>query len=127
MTDCAKYNNYTPNYLDTTAYKIHADKIAKRVNRDTYEVKDLVDGSIDKDIIINADDKETINEDAEETKKILNEEREEKREMLIRQSRVLYPEKENWIIEMAVDAFILQQDKGIDILTHKFKDVECEA
>jgi hypothetical protein len=122
MTDCVKYN-----YLDTTAYKIHADKIAKRVNRDTYEVKDLVDGSIDKDIIINADDKETINEDAEETKKILNEEREEKREMLIRQSRVLYPEKENWIIEMAVDAFILQQEKGIDILTHKFKDVECEA
>jgi hypothetical protein len=114
-------------YLDTTAYKINADKIAKRVNRDTYEVKDLVDGSIDKDIIINADDKETINEDAEETKKILNEEREEKREMLIRQSRVLYPEKENWIIEMAVDAFILQQEKGIDILTHKFKDVECEA
>jgi hypothetical protein len=127
MTDCAKYNNYTPNYLDTTAYKIHADKIAKRVNRDTYEVKDLVDGSIDKDIIINSDDKETINEDAEETKKILNEEREENREMLIRQSRVLYPEKENWIIEMAVDAFILQQDKGIDILTHNFKDVECKA
>jgi uncharacterized membrane-anchored protein len=126
MTDCTEFKGYKP-YLDTTAYKIHADKIAKRQNIHTYEVKDLVDGSIDKDIIINADDKETINAEAEETKKILNEEREEKREMLIRQSRVLYPEKENWIIEMAVDAYILQEEKGIDILKYKFKDVECEA
>jgi uncharacterized membrane-anchored protein len=50
--------------------------------------------------------------------------------MYIRQARTLYPEKENWVIEMAVDAYILQEEKGVDIMTHKFKDldvVECEA
>jgi len=126
MTDCTEIKDYKP-YLNTNAYKIDAKYNNQRLNRDTCEIKDLVDGSIDKDIIINADDKETINEEAEETKKILNKDREEKREMYIRHSRMLYPEKENWIIEMAVDAYILQEEKGVDILTHKFKDVECEA
>jgi len=106
---------------------VQATYSSQRLNRNTYEIKDLIDGSIDKEIIVNVDDKETINEEAEETKKILNEEREAKREMYIRHSRMLYPEKENWIIEMAVDAYILQEEKGVDIMTHKFKDIECEV
>ena len=116
--------------LNTTPYEVEAKYSSQRLNRDTYEIKDLVDGSIDKEIVVNVDDKEAINEEAEETKKILNEEREAKREMYIRQARTLYPEKENWVIEMAVDAYILQEEKGVNIMTHKFKDldvVECEA
>jgi uncharacterized membrane-anchored protein len=110
-----------------TSHNVEVKYNSQRLNRDTYEIKDLVDGSIDKEIIVNNDDKEAINEEAEETKKILDTEREAKREMYIRHSRMLYPEKENWVIEMAVDAYILQEEKGIDILTHKFKDIECEA
>jgi len=115
------------NIINTTPYEVEAKYSLKRFNPDTYEIKDLVDGSIDKDIIVNVDNKEAINEEAEETKKILNEEREAKREMYIRQARMLYPEKENWVIEMAVDAYILQEEKGVNIMTHKFKDIECEA
>lgn len=140
MTDCSKFNDYKPNYVDfnrpveeagivtiDTPYNIEAKYNARRLNRDTYEITDLVDGSIDKNIIVNADDKETINAEAVETKKILDEEREAKREMYIRHSRMLYPEKENWVIEMAVDAYMIQEEKGINILNHKFKDLECEA
>jgi uncharacterized membrane-anchored protein len=126
------------NNVNNTPYEVQAKYSSQRLNRDTYEITELVDGSIDKEIIVNIDDKEAINEEAEETKKILNEEREAKREMYIRHSRMLYPEKENWVIEMAVDAYILQEEKGVDIMTHKFKpsqsgsfvetkDLECEA
>lgn len=139
MTDCSKFKDYKPNYVDfnrpveagivtiDTPYNIEAKYSARRLNRDTYEITDLVDGSIDKNIIVNVDDKETINAEAVETKKILDEEREAKREMYIRHSRMLYPEKENWVIEMAVDAYMIQEEKGINILNHKFKDLECEA
>lgn len=127
MTECTNFKDYKPNYLDTTPYEVQAKYSSQRLNRDTYEITELVDGSIDKDIIVNVDDKEAINEEAEETKKILNEEREAKREMYIRQARTLYPEKENWLIEMAVDAYILQEEKGVNIMTHKFKDLEYEA
>jgi uncharacterized membrane-anchored protein len=119
--------NIILNKPNTTPYEVEAKYSSQRLNRDTYEITELVDGSIDKNIIVNVDNKEAINEDAEETKKILNEEREAKREMYIRQARMLYPEKENWVIEMAVDAYILQEEKGVNIMTHKFKDIECEA
>jgi uncharacterized membrane-anchored protein len=119
--------NIILNKPNNTPYEVEAKYSSQRLNRDTYEIKDLVDGSIDKEIIVNIDDKEAINEEAEETKKILNEEREAKREMYVRQARTLYPEKENWVIEMAVDAYILQEEKGVNIMTHKFKDLECEA
>jgi uncharacterized membrane-anchored protein len=119
--------NIILNKPNTTPYEVEAKYSSQRLNRDTYEIKDLVDGSIDKEIVVNVDDKEAINEEAEETKKILNEEREAKREMYIRQARTLYPEKENWVIEMAVDAYILQEEKGVNIMTHKFKDLECEV
>jgi uncharacterized membrane-anchored protein len=119
--------NIILNSANNEPRRVQATYSSQRLNRNTYEIKDLIDGSIDKEIIVNVDDKEAINEEAEETKKILNEEREAKREMYIRHSRMLYPEKENWIIEMAVDAYILQEEKGVDIMTHKFKDIECEA
>lgn len=78
-----------------------------------------LDGSVDADIVVNADDKEALNED-KETKKLLDEEREEKREMYFRQARLLYPEKEEWCLSMAIDAFMYQEEKGIDITKYKF-------
>jgi hypothetical protein len=78
-----------------------------------------LDGSVSADIVVNADDREAVSEGAE-TKKLLNEEREAKREMLFRQARLLYPEKEEWCLSLAIDAFMEQEDKGIDITTHKF-------
>lgn len=138
MTDCSKFKDYKPNYIDTiknietgkipmypsnteathTQYRYYKDENNKLIQ------SELLNGSIDKNIVINADNVENINEEHDETKKLLNEEREATREMLIRQARVLYPEKENWIIEMAVDAYLVQVDKGIDITTHKFPDEE---
>ena len=95
----------------------------ERYNKDNGEIVELVNGSIDKNIVVNVDNREAIPEEGDETKKILDTEREEKREMYMRHSRMLYPEKESWVLEMAVDAFLIQEEKGINILTHKFKDV----
>jgi len=81
---------------------------------------ETLDGSVSKDIVVNADDKEAVNE-GDETKKLLDEEREEKREMYFRQARLLYPEKEEWVLSMAIDAFMYQEEKGIDITKHKFE------
>jgi hypothetical protein len=80
------------------------------------KVIQTLDGSISKDIVINSDDKEYVNAD----NKILNEEREAKREMYFRQARVLYPEKEEWILSMAIDAFMEQEEKGVDITKYEF-------
>jgi len=74
------------------------------------EIKTL-DGSVQADIVINTDDREYVNEDTEQTNKLLDDEREHKREMYFRQSRILYPEKEEWILSMAIDAFMAQEDK----------------
>lgn len=81
---------------------------------------ETLDGSVSKDIVVNVDDKEAVSEDAE-TKKLLDDEREEKREMYFRQARLLYPEKEEWVLSMAIDAFMYQEEKGIDITKHKFE------
>jgi hypothetical protein len=81
---------------------------------------ETLDGSVSKDIVVNVDDKEAVSEGAE-TKKLLDDEREEKREMYFRQARLLYPEKEEWVLSMAIDAFMYQEEKGIDITKHKFE------
>jgi hypothetical protein len=112
MTECntTNINAYTSRYI---------------YNNDRTNLIDTIDGSVQADIVVNSDDKAALNEDCCETKKLLDEERETKREMLYRQARILYPEKPEWCLSMAVDAFMEQQDKGIDITTHKFeKDAE---
>jgi hypothetical protein len=75
------------------------------------EIKTL-DGSVQANIVINTDDKEYVNEDTEETKKLLDDDREYKREMYYRHSRVLYPDKEDWILNMAVDAFMAEAERN---------------
>jgi hypothetical protein len=85
------------------------------INKDRNIIKTL-DGSISADIVINSEDKEYVNPD----NKLLNEEREARREMLFRQARLLYPEKEEWCLSMAIDAFMEQEEKGVDITTYKF-------
>ena len=89
------------------------------INKDRNIIRTL-DGSISADIVINSEDKEYVNPD----NKLLNEEREAKREMLFRQARLLYPEKEEWCLSMAIDAFMEQEEKGIDITTYKFGSSE---
>lgn len=74
------------------------------------EIKTL-DGSVQANIVINTDDREYVNEEVEQTNKLLDDEREHKREMYFRQSRILYPEKDEWILSMAIDAFMAQEDK----------------
>lgn len=81
----------------------------------------VLDGSIQADIVVNAEDKAALNTECDETKKLLNEEREAKREVYFRQARLLYPEKEEWCLSLAVDAFMEQEEKGIDITKHKFE------
>ena len=131
MTDCSNLNNitsiYNANFMNDKPINVELHTLPERYNKDTGEIVELVNGSVDKNIVVNIDNREAIPEEGDETKKILDTEREEKREMYIRHSRTLYPEKENWVIELAVDAFMKQEEKGIDILTHKFKDVECVA
>ena len=75
------------------------------------EIKTL-DGSVQADIVINRDDKEYINEETEQTNKLLDDERELKREMYFIQSRILYPEKEEWVLSMAIDAFMEQEERN---------------
>jgi hypothetical protein len=78
---------------------------------------ETLDGSVSKDIVINSEDKEYVGTGAN---KLLDAEREAKREMYFRHSRTLYPEKEEWILSMAVDAYMEQLEKGVDILNYKF-------
>ena len=42
-------------------------------------------------------------------------EEEEEKDMLIRQARVLYPEIEQWVIEMTVSAYVKQKQQNPDI------------
>jgi hypothetical protein len=55
-------------------------------------------------------------------------EAEEEQDMLLRQSRMLYPEVESWILEMAVSAYLKQKKLNPDI---KFRSLnineECEC
>lgn len=75
------------------------------------EIKTL-DGSVQANIVINSDDKEYVNEDTEETKKLLDEDREYKREMYFRHSRMLYPDKEDWVLNLAIDAFMAEAERN---------------
>ena len=43
------------------------------------------------------------------------EEAEEEKDMLLRQARVLYPEIEEWVLHMAVEAYIKQKKQNPDI------------
>ena len=74
------------------------------------EIKTL-DGSVQANIVINTDDREYLNEEVEQTNKLLDDEREHKREMYFRHSRILYPDKEDWVLSLAIDAFMAQEDK----------------
>lgn len=74
------------------------------------EIKTL-DGSVQADIVINTDDREYLNEEVEQTNKLLDDEREHKREMYFRHSRILYPDKEDWVLSLAIDAFMAQEEK----------------
>jgi hypothetical protein len=147
MTDCSKFKDYKPTYLENIVSteddqeegieinKIGITEIKNEIkenkinaytskyiyNNDRTKLINTIDGSVEANIVINSEDKEFVNKD----NKLLDEEREAKREMYFRQARVLYPEKEEWVLNMAIDAFMEQQDKGIDITTHKFeKDAE---
>jgi hypothetical protein len=92
---------------------------------DKFKVQELVNGSIDANIVLNTEDKQYINEECDETKKLLDEERETKREMYFRHARVLYPDVQEPFLSLAVDAFMEQQERGIDITTYKFdKDAD---
>ena len=82
----------------------------------------VLDGSVQADIVINAEDRAALNTECDETKKLLDEEREAKREVYFRQARLLYPEKEEWCLSLAIDAFMEQEEKGIDITKHKFAE-----
>ena len=42
-------------------------------------------------------------------------EAEEEKDMLLRQSRILYPEVEPWILEMAVSTYLKQKQQNPDI------------
>jgi hypothetical protein len=109
----------TLNEIGNVSIEAHTTKYA--FNRSKDELVETLDGSVERSIVVNANDKQYINEDCGETKKLMNEEREARREMLFRQSRVLYPEKEEWILSLAVDAFMEQEERGIDITKHKFE------
>lgn len=74
------------------------------------EIKTL-DGSVQANIVINTDDREYVDEEVEQTNKLLDDEREHKREMYFRHSRILYPDKEDWVLSLAIDAFMAQEDK----------------
>ena len=118
MTDYIK-----PNYKDLDKIQTYKPSYIFDINRKPLKT---IDGSVQADIVVNADDKEAVqreNEECSETKKLLDEERETKREIYFRQARVLYPEKEEWVLSLAIDAFMEQQDKGIDITTHKFDNL----
>jgi hypothetical protein len=115
--------DYKVNYEDLDIIETYKPKYI--FDNDRKSIK-TIDGSVQADIVVNADDKEQVqreNEECSETKKLLDEERETKREMYFRQARVLYPEKEEWVLSLAIDAFLEQQDKGIDITTHKFDNL----
>jgi hypothetical protein len=43
------------------------------------------------------------------------EEADEEKDMLLRQSRVLYPEVEEWILTMAVSAYLKQKQQNPDV------------
>jgi hypothetical protein len=91
------------------------------INSDKNLIK-TIDDSVQADIVVNVDDKAEVNENNSETKKLLNEERESKREMYFRQARVLYSDKEEWCLSLAVDTFMELEEKGIDIINYKFGD-----
>jgi len=104
---------------------INAEPSEYVYNRAKGQLDKTLDASIDASIVINSEDREYINEECSETSKLLNVEREAKREMYFRHSRLLYPEIEGHLLSLAVDAFMEQEEQGIDITKYKFdKDAD---
>jgi hypothetical protein len=133
MTDCSKFKDYKPEYFDITKEgiidskenKINAYTSRYIYNTDRTNLIDTIDGSVESSIVVNREDRQYINEECDETKKLLDEERETKREMYFRHARVLYPDVQEPLLSLAIDAFMEQQERGIDITTHKFdKDAD---
>jgi len=55
-------------------------------------------------------------------------EEDEEKDMLLRQSRVLYPEVEPWILEMAVSAYLKQKQLNPDVNFRSLNiNEECEC
>ena len=53
---------------------------------------------------------------------------EEEKDMLLRQSRILYPEVEEWILVMAVTAYLKQKEQNPDINFRSLNVIgECEC
>ena len=111
------------NKIDIDDIKVNKAFVNKYVIDKDRNMIETIDGSISADIVINNEDKEYVNPE----NKLLDEEREAKREMYYRQARVLYPEQEEWVLSMAIDAYMEQLDKGIDIIKHKFPEPEPET
>ena len=56
------------------------------------------------------------------------EEAEEEKDMLLRQARVLYPEIEEWVLHMEVEAYIKQKKQNPDINFRSLNiNEECEC
>ena len=58
MTDCFKFKDYKPNYLITTPINVELKQIPERYDKDNGEIVELVNGSIDKNIVVNNDTRE---------------------------------------------------------------------
>ena len=53
---------------------------------------------------------------------------EEEKDMLLRQSRILYPEVEEWILVMAVTAYLKQKEQNPGIIFRSLNVIgECEC
>ncbi len=55
-------------------------------------------------------------------------ETEEEKDMLLRQSRILYPEVEEWILVMSVSAYLKQKEQNPDMNFRSLNVIEeCEC
>jgi hypothetical protein len=60
----------------------------------------------------------------EEVKKNVNIEEKLNKDILFRQSKLLYPEMDDWILNMAIEAYINEIEKGIDNNKEEPKEIE---
>jgi hypothetical protein len=60
----------------------------------------------------------------EEIKKNVDIEEKLNKDILFRQSKLLYPEKEDWVLNMAIEAYINEIEKGIDNNKEEQKEIE---
>ena len=60
----------------------------------------------------------------EEVKKNVNIEEKLNKDILFRQSKLLYPEMDDWILNMAIEAYINEIEKGIHNNKEEPKEIE---